>query len=69
MTPINLLSSSSFYLVEERTVFLSDTSCPYCTDKPNPYPANVEYMVNSNNASKWQMGFNSAFKGLIIMKM
>jgi len=25
----------------------------------NPYPANVE-----NNARKWQMGFNSAFKGL-----
>jgi hypothetical protein len=24
----------------------------------NPYPANVE------NASRWQMGFNSAFKGL-----
>jgi hypothetical protein len=26
----------------------------------NPYPAKVE----NNNASKWQMGFNSAFKGL-----
>ena len=26
----------------------------------NPYPANVENMVR-----KWQMGFNSAFKGLI----
>jgi len=25
----------------------------------NPYPANVE-----NNASRWQMGFNSAFKGI-----
>ena len=25
----------------------------------NPYPANVE-----NNASRWQMGFNSAFIGL-----
>jgi hypothetical protein len=25
----------------------------------NPYPAKVE-----NNASKWQMGFNLAFKGL-----
>jgi hypothetical protein len=30
----------------------------------NPYPANVENMMTSNNASKWQMGFNSAFKGL-----
>jgi hypothetical protein len=32
----------------------------------NPYPANVEKMVPPNNASKWQMGFNSAFKGLIL---
>jgi hypothetical protein len=31
----------------------------------NPYPANVENKVISYNASKWQMGFNSAFKGLI----
>jgi hypothetical protein len=31
----------------------------------NPYPANVENMVISNNTSKWLMGFNSAFKGLI----
>ena len=30
----------------------------------NPYPANVENMVSSNNDRKWQMGFNSAFKGL-----
>ena len=30
----------------------------------NPYPANVENMGASNNASRWQMGFNSAFKGL-----
>ena len=30
----------------------------------NPYPANVENMVSPNNASKWQMGFNWAFKGL-----
>jgi hypothetical protein len=32
-----------------------------------PYPANMENMVSSyqSNASKWQMGFNSAFKGLI----
>jgi hypothetical protein len=30
----------------------------------NPYPANVEYKVSSYNVSKWQMGFNSAFKGL-----
>ena len=29
----------------------------------NPYPANVENKV-SYNASKWQMGFNLAFKGL-----
>jgi hypothetical protein len=27
----------------------------------NLYPANVENMVN---ASRWQMGFNLAFKGL-----
>ena len=27
----------------------------------NPYPANVENMVSPNNASKWQVGFNSAF--------
>jgi len=31
----------------------------------NPYPANVENMVSSYNASKWQMGLNWAFKGLI----
>jgi hypothetical protein len=30
----------------------------------NPYPANVENMVSSKNASRWQMGFNSAFKVL-----
>jgi hypothetical protein len=30
----------------------------------NPYPANVENRVSSY-ASKWQMGFNSAFKGLM----
>ena len=30
----------------------------------NPYPANVENMVAPNNISKWQMGFNSAFKVL-----
>jgi hypothetical protein len=30
----------------------------------NPYPTNVENMVSSY-ASKWQMGFNSAFKRLI----
>jgi len=30
-----------------------------------PYPANVENMMSNNNASRWQMGFNSAFKGLI----
>jgi hypothetical protein len=31
----------------------------------NPYPANVENMVSFYNASKWQTGFNSAFKELI----
>jgi hypothetical protein len=31
----------------------------------NPYSANMENMVSSNNASKWLMGFNSAFEGLI----
>jgi hypothetical protein len=30
----------------------------------NPYPANVENMLSSYNASRWQMGFNSAFKRL-----
>jgi len=30
----------------------------------NPYPANVDNVVSSNNASKWNVGFNSAFKGL-----
>ena len=35
-----------------------------CTRDVNPYPANMENMVSFNNASKWQMGFNSAFKGL-----
>jgi hypothetical protein len=30
----------------------------------NPYPANVENMASTNNNSIWQMGFNSAFKGL-----
>ena len=28
----------------------------------NPYPANVKNVVSSNSASKWQMGFKSAFK-------
>jgi len=33
----------------------------------NPYPANVEKMGwASNNARKWQMGFNSPFKGLSV---
>ena len=31
----------------------------------NPYPANVENKVSYYNASRWQMGFNLAFKGLI----
>jgi hypothetical protein len=26
-------------------------------------------MVSSNNASKWQMGFNWAFKGLILSRL
>jgi hypothetical protein len=30
----------------------------------NPNPANVDKMVAPASASKWQMGFNSAFKGL-----
>ena len=30
----------------------------------NPSSANVHNMVAPTNASKWQMGFNSAFKGL-----
>jgi hypothetical protein len=32
----------------------------------NSYPANVENMVIApNTASKWQMGFNSAFRRLM----
>ena len=32
----------------------------------NPYPANVDNMVSSYQcSSKWRMGFNSVFKGLI----
>ena len=31
----------------------------------NPYPANVDKMAASTTASKWRMGFNSAFKVLI----
>jgi len=30
----------------------------------NPYSANLENVVSSNNAGRWQMGFNSVFKGL-----
>jgi hypothetical protein len=30
----------------------------------NPYPTNVDNMVARTSASKWRMGFNSAFKGL-----
>ena len=40
----------------------STLKLPYCF---NPYPANVENMVTANNSSKWQMGLNLAFKGLI----
>jgi len=31
----------------------------------NPYTANVENRVSTNNARKWYKGFNSAFKGLM----
>jgi hypothetical protein len=31
----------------------------------SPHPANVKYRRAPNNARKWQMGFNLAFKGLI----
>jgi len=34
----------------------------------NPYPANLENMVSSHNASKWQMGFNLTFEGLNELK-
>jgi hypothetical protein len=34
----------------------------------NPYPANMEYRMGSNNASKWKMGFNSVFKGLMSLE-
>ena len=30
----------------------------------NPYRANVDNMATSYHASKWRMGFNSAFKEL-----
>ena len=33
----------------------------------NPYPANVDNMANSYQSSKWRMGFNSAFKGLMLV--
>jgi hypothetical protein len=32
-----------------------------------PYPANVGNTVSNNNANRWQVGFNSAFKGLICL--
>ena len=35
----------------------------------NPYPANVDNMRVPTNASKWRMGINSAFKGLIIQSV
>ena len=35
----------------------------YCRWGFNPYPANVDNMATPTNASKWRMGFNSAFKG------
>jgi hypothetical protein len=37
---------------------------PRVTANFTPYPANVENMASSYNASKWQIGFNSALKGL-----
>jgi hypothetical protein len=33
----------------------------------NPYPLTWKIWWAPNNASKWQMGFNSAFKGLILL--
>jgi len=33
--------------------------------KFNPYHANVENMVSSYNARRWQMGYNSAVKGIM----
>ena len=38
---------------------------PYCVYF-NPSPANVDNMIAPTNASKWRMGFNSAFKGLVM---
>jgi hypothetical protein len=35
----------------------------------NPYSANVEKWWAPNNASKQQMGFNSAFKGLMAINL
>jgi hypothetical protein len=36
----------------------------FCLREIKPYPANVENRVSS---SRWQMGFNLAFKGLSIL--
>ena len=35
----------------------------------SPYPANVENIVAPTNAGEWRMGFDSAFKGLIVGRM
>jgi len=44
---------------------ICDAANPVKVSDINPLPANVENMVSSENASRWQMGFNLAFKGLI----
>jgi hypothetical protein len=36
--------------------------------RDKPLPANVENMVSTNNARKWQMGINWVFKGLNVNK-
>jgi hypothetical protein len=47
---------------EEGTVFIYLFIYLFCY--LNPLPDNVENTVSKNNSSRWQMGFNSAFKGL-----
>jgi len=48
-------------VLKETLVTLTKKSTSLTLQVVNPYPANVENMVSSNNASRWQMGFNSAF--------
>jgi hypothetical protein len=51
-------------VLADGTTKRSHLNVAYPASLVNPYPANVENMVSSNNANKGQMGFNSALKGL-----